>query len=388
MLNYLTAGESHGEMLLAIVEGLPYGLKLSLENINKELERRQIGVGRGGRMKIEKDRAIIVSGVRNSITLGTPIGIIIKNKDWENWQNYMSPFSPPVDDSKEVYIARPGHADLGGAIRNRDINIRNVIERSSARNTATRVAIGAISKQFLEYFNIKISSFVYRVGNAYINPEEINQILSNEEIDKNPVRAPYKEIGEKMKDIILKTKEKKDTIGGSFEVRIYNFPPGIGSYSEYYRRLTHFIASEVFGTQAFKSMEIGLGSETSKYYGSQVHDQIYIEENGRIYRKTNNAGGIEGGISNSEVIRIKITMKPIPTLMQPLDTIDLKTKKMTKAHKERSDVCAIEAASVVGENIIAIALAKAILYEYGMPHINDIKEAIDRLNSFKNIKNF
>lgn len=334
---FLTAGESHGKCLTAIIEGIPAGFQIDEDFINSELKRRQGGYGRGGRMKIESDKVEITSGVRFGKTLGSPITLVVQNKDFENWQKIMSSNSEDFTDEKSFSKYRPGHADFAGSIKYNQTDLRNILERSSARKTAIEVAVGAIAKQMLEQFSIKCSSKIIQIGQGKTEEE------FHTEIDK------AKEVG--------------DTLGGKFEVTYTGMPVGLGSFVHWDRMLDGKIAQAVMSIPAVKAVAIG-NSDAYKMFGSEFHDQMYAED-GKIVRKTNNAGGIEGGMTNGEPLVVTAVMKPIPTLKKPLNTVDLKTMEQTEAHFERSDTCAVEACSVVAENRIACVLIDEMLMKFG-----------------------
>jgi len=346
MLRYFTAGESHGKALSAIIEGYPSNIPISLDYINQELARRQQGYGRGGRMKIEKDKAEILSGVRFGKTLGSPISILVKNKDWQNWEQKMASFDPPPDDLEEITVARPGHADYAGAIKYQHKDIRNILERASARSTAVRVAVGAFAKILLQHFNIEITSKIIEIGGQSV---------------------------QRLKQTVDQAKEKGDSLGGIFELQIANVPVGLGSHVHYDRKLDAALAAAIISIQAIKGVEFGLGFESARRFGSEVHD-VFAIKNEKIFRETNNAGGIEGGISNGQPIIIRAAMKPIPTMMNPLPSIDLDTNQQTQAHVERADVCAIEAATVVAESVVAFVTAKFFLEKYGGDSLQEIQK--------------
>lgn len=375
MLRYLTAGESHGPLLTAIIEGIPSGLTVSAESINRELKRRQAGYGRGGRMKIESDAVEIVSGIRFGKTLGSPITFIIRNRDWVNWQEKMA-----IELLEKGLITsgitqpRPGHADLTGAIKYEHGDIRNVLERSSARETAARVAIGAIAKLVLAEFNIKIASQVVSIGDVKCNLD-----ISKWSIDKiaqateaMSLRCIAKETNLKMQKEIDQAKENGDTLGGVFEIITDGLPVGLGSYIQWDTRLDGKLAQAIMSIPAIKGVEIGAGFQVAYLPGSQVHDAIYYKA-GKYYRKTNNAGGLEGGMTNGERLVVRAAMKPISTLLQPLPSVDLLTKKITKATVERSDICAVPAAAVVGEAMVAIELCKAMQEKFGGDSLAEMK---------------
>jgi len=337
MLRFLTAGESHGEGLIGILEGMPCGLKIDIDFIDRELKRRQEGYGRGERMKIEKDRARILSGVLHGVTIGSPICIIVMNRDFS------------IENLPELKNVRPGHADLAGALKYGFKDARPVLERASARETAIRVAIGAICKLFLLEFNIKVLSRVLMVGG-----------VSGEKEIKKKIDAAIK---------------AKDTLGGVFEVIVKGVPPGLGSYVHFDRRLDANLAGIVMSIPGIKAVEIGNAIEASKKFGSEVHDEIFYSNKRSFYRVTNNAGGIEGGVSNGEDIVVRGYMKPISTLMKGLRTVDIVTKKPVRAATERSDVCAVDSVAVIGEAVCGFVISNAILEKFGGDNLLEIKKA-------------
>jgi len=370
MLRFLDAGESHGKCLVGIVEGLPAGLCLKEENINLDLKRRQGGYGRGERMKIEQDRVEILSGLVEGKTIGSPLGLMIKNKDWENWQDKKYP---------SLTIPRPGHADFAGAIKYGFKDVRKVLERASARQTAMRVAIGSVAQQFLEKFDLNIYSYVLRIGQ--VKARRITSFNSKikTEINKSPVYCVDGIASIGMCREIDRAQEKGDTLGGVFEVVITGVPVGLGSYVQWDRRLDARFASALMSIPGIKAVEIGEGVEASEKKGSDVHDEIFIREkseknSSRYYRKTNRAGGIEGGVTNGEEVVIRAYLKPIPTLINPLHSVDFATKKETKAIYQRSDICVIPAASVVGEAVAAWEIAVVFLEKFGGDSLVEIKE--------------
>jgi len=398
-LRYLTAGESHGKALICIVDGLPSGLPLSEEDINRELSRRQKGYGRSSRMQIESDRAQILSGIRWGKTIGSPITLLIENKDWANWQEIMHPASrPQTPEPHMITRPRPGHADLAGAMKYNTHDIRDILERSSARETAARVAVGAIAKRFLSEFNIDVISYVTEIGgikfkiqNSKFKVQSLEKKFMEifKKAERSPVRCPDKKVEEEIIKKIDNARKRGDSLGGVFEVIAVGVPVGLGSYVQWDRRLDAQLAHVVMGIQAIKGVEIGLGFEMSKKYGSEVMDEIFykrqkaegrgqredkeIGTSGGFYRKTNNAGGIEGGISNGMPIIIRAAMKPIPTLGSPLTSVDIVTKKGFKAIYERSDVCAVPSASVIGEAVIAIVIAENFLEKFGGDSMEEVK---------------
>lgn len=370
MLRFLDAGESHGKCLLGIIEGLPVGLCIKEEKINLNLKRRQGGYGRGERMKIEQDRVEILSGLVEGKTIGSPLGLMIKNKDWENWQDKKYP---------SLTIPRPGHADFAGAIKYGFKDVRKVLERASARQTAMRVAIGSVAQQFLEEFDLNIYNYVLRIGRVKARRIASFNREVKEEINKSPVYCVDGIASIGMCREIDRAREKGDTLGGVFEVVISGVPIGLGSYVEWDRRLDTQLASAFMSIPGVKAVEIGEGIEASEKKGSDVHDEIFIQDkpsnnSSRYYRKTNRAGGIEGGVTNGEKVVIRAYLKPIPTLINPLHSIDFTTKKETKAIYQRSDICVVPAASVVGEAVAAWEIAVAFLEKFGGDSLTGIKE--------------
>jgi len=370
MLRFLDAGESHGKCLLGIIEGLPAGLCLKEEKINLNLKRRQGGYGRGERMKIEQDRVEILSGLVEGKTIGSPLGLMVKNKDWENWQDKKNP---------SLTIPRPGHADFAGAIKYGFKDVRKVLERASARQTAMRVAIGSVASSLLEEFNIEIYSYVLRIGQVKAKRIAFFNREVKEEINKSPVYCVDGIASIGMCREIDRAREKGDTLGGVFEVVISGVPIGLGSYVQWDRRLDTQLASAFMSIPGVKAVEIGEGIEASEKKGSDVHDEIFIQDkpnnnSSRYYRKTNRAGGIEGGVTNGEEVVIRAYLKPIPTLINPLRSIDFATKNETKAIYQRSDICVVPAASVVGEVVAAWEIAAAFLEKFGGDSLVEIKE--------------
>lgn len=372
MLRYFTAGETHGKCLTVIVEGLPAGVKVSTDKINEELAKRQKGYGRGGRMLIEKDTAEILSGVRGGYTLGSPIAIKIENKDWKNWEEIMGAESS--NGKKAVDCPRPGHADLTGGMKYNHKDLRNVLERASARETAARVAAGALAKQALEPFGIEFLRHVKSIG-PISDKADINEPGFFERVENSPVAFADEESGKKAMEYIDKIKSDGESCGGVVEIIVKGVPAGLGSYAHYDRKLDANLAFAVMSVQAIKGVEIGLGFDCSKVPGSQVHDEIFYE-NG-FTRHTNNAGGIEGGMSNGEDIIIRGAMKPIPTLYKPLRTVHLTDKSEHKAAVERSDSCAVPACSVVVESVAAFEIAKAFFDKFSGDCMEDVKAYYD-----------
>lgn len=366
MLRYLTAGESHGPMLTAILEGIPANLSLVAEEINLDLGRRQRGYGRGGRMRIEKDEVNIVGGVRHGLTMGGPIAILIANRDWENWKRTMD--SKPVDreaDPKEpVTRPRPGHADLAGALKYEQRDIRNVLERASARETAARVAVGAVCKRLLREFGIEVFSHVTEIGGIVAKVDGLSFAQSRDRAEDSEVRCADAEAGEAMMQKIDEARKRGTSLGGVFEVVALNLPVGLGSYVHWDRKLDGRLAQAVMSIQAIKGVEIGLGFEGAKRFGFETHDEIFYED-GRFVRKTNRAGGLEGGMSNGQPIVVRGAMKPISTQYAPMASVDLLTKEPFKASIERSDICSVPAAGVIGEAVVAFEIARALREKFG-----------------------
>lgn len=371
MFRFLTSGESHGPGLTAILEGIPAGLKLSVEEINYHLRRRQGGYGRGGRMKIEKDQVTFRSGVRHGLTLGSPITLEIDNRDWENWQVKMS--VTPVDEPVEaVTLVRPGHADFAGVIKYGHEDIRNVIERSSARETAARVAVGAVCLALLKEFGVEIYSHVLSVGPVGNRDAQRSAIGNNfpssywEQVEQSPMRCGDSELEKQMINYINECKSRGETCGGVFEVVATGVPIGLGSYSQWDRRLSAKLAMALMSIPSIKGVELGGGFEISALPGSQAHDVVQWSDEHGWQHLTNNAGGVEGGISNGAPIVARVAVKPISTLAHPLPTVDIRThENVDKGRYERSDVCVVPAAGVVGEAMLAIALTEAWLEKFG-----------------------
>jgi len=361
MLRYLTAGESHGRALVAILEGMPLGLKLDIKAIDTELARRQAGYGRGKRMQMERDRVEILAGLREGKTMGSPIALVIKNKDYRLDQ--LPPLTGP----------RPGHADLAGAIKYDQPDFRDILERASARETAARVAVGGISKQLLSEFAIDMLSHVISIGGirAHTADLDFNQIRSKS--SKSVLNCADKAAEKLMIAEIDKMKERKDTLGGVFEIIVISAPVGLGSHVHYDRKADGRLCGALASIQGIKGVEVGLGIDAAKRAGSEVHDEIFYEADKGFFRNTNNAGGIEGGMTNGEPIILRAAMKPISTLGSPLSSVDLGTKKSTKASVERADICAVSAAGVVGEAVVAFELANLMIEKFGGDSILEMK---------------
>ncbi|HET7275742.1 MAG TPA: chorismate synthase [Longimicrobiaceae bacterium] len=381
---FTTAGESHGPALTAIVEGVPAGVPLLADHIDPELRRRQGGYGRGGRMRIESDRAEILSGIRHGETLGSPITLLIRNRDWENWTTAMSSSPPegsPDDETlRRVWLPRPGHADLVGILKYDRRDARDILERASARETAARVAAGAVAKRILAEIGITIGSHIISLGPIEaVLPAELPEDL-NAASDPSPVRCLDPVAEEKMIDAIDEAKRQGDTLGGIFEVVVHGLPVGLGSHVSWDRKLDGRLAGAVMSIQAIKGVEIGLGFEAARRSGSAVHDEIVKSdraEAGTFARTTNNAGGLEGGITTGMPLVVRGAMKPISTLMRPLRTVDLRSGERGDAVRERSDVCALPAAGVVGEAMVAIVVAQAILEKFGSDSLVELRRNLE-----------
>jgi chorismate synthase len=378
MIRYLTAGESHGQCLTGILEGLPAGLAISAADIDQDLRRRQLGYGRGGRMQIEQDHAQILSGVRFGRTLGSPLSLLIENKDWVNWQDRMAVESSAATEPPAPLTApRPGHADLPGLLKYRQNDIRNILERASARETAMRVALGAVCRVFLRQFGIGVASHVVQIGRvkstldfSSLAPDEINRMA-----DLSPVRCLDPDAAAAMTRAIDEAQKQGDTVGGMFTVIVAGLPVGLGTMMHPDRRLDAILAAAVMSIPAIKAVGFGLAEESAGRSGSDMHDRYYPGEHD-IVRQTNHAGGIEGGMSTGEPLVIRAAMKPLSTLGQPLDTVDLATREAAVAIRERSDVCAVPAAAVVAEAVCMLALMNPFLEKFGGDSMAEIAERV------------
>ncbi|NWF51578.1 MAG: chorismate synthase [Nitrospirae bacterium] len=414
-LRFLTSGESHGKALIGILEGIPSGLSLSEDDIDRDLKRRQGGYGRGARMKIESDHAEILSGVRSGKTIGSPITLLIENKDWKNWIDVMSvERRSPDAESEKITRPRPGHADLAGAIKYGTHDIRNILERSSARETAMRVALGAITKKFLSDFDVNIGSYVVQIGNVKIQNSKLktqnspNELLSLfKKAEDSPVRCSDKTVSEEMIKLIDRATKEGNSLGGIFEVFVTGVPVGLGSHIQWDKRLDGRLAQALMSIQAIKGIEVGFGFDMAKHFGSEVMDEIFYRASSKeqrakglhsqlptsnsefatgFYRKTNYAGGIEGGITNGMPIILRAAMKPIPTLKRPLRSIDIVTKEQVEAAYERSDICAVPAAGVIAEAMVALIIADAFLEKFGGDNIDETKRSY--VSYVENIEKF
>jgi len=399
MFDYITAGESHGPEITAIIKDLPAGLEINLDNINKQLKRRQQGYGRGGRMDIEKDEINITSGLREGITLGSPLAMNIKNKDWANWEDIMTVTEKGNQNkinTKKVSEPRPGHADLPGGIKFNQSDLRNILERASARETAIRTAVGSIAREFLAEFSIELFSHVTQIGTVKApdwqrvkQQKNINSISEIREyfsqVEASPVRTGFKET--EMIDLIDKWKEAGDSVGGICEIIVAGLLPGLGSHTHHDLKLEGQLAAELVAIQAIKGIEFGGGFKLAGKPGSQVHDEIFYDpKKNKFYRKTNNSGGLEGGITTGEELIIRLPMKPIPTLSKPLRTVNLNSKEPATAARERSDNCAVPSASIVAEAVTAIVLAKSFSKKFGGDSVKETKRNYN--NYLEQIKNY
>jgi chorismate synthase len=373
MLRYLMAGESHGKAIIGILEGVPANLKVSPEDINRELKRRRLGYGRGGRMSIETDEIKILSGIRLGKTLGSPIALMIENKDYENWKKIM-----PVEENKTIFQEpvtkiRPGHADLTGCLKYDQQDIRNILERASARSTAALVAVGSVAKKLLSELKILVFSHVVQIGKIRAN---IDLKKGFEEVrraaEKSDVRCADPKAEVQMKKEIDEAKKNDDSVGGVFEVVVLGVPIGLGSHVHPDRRLGSKLAGSLMSINAVKGVEIGLGFSVAAFPGSKAHDELF-NEGGKIVRHSNNAGGLEGGITNGEPVVIRAAVKPVSTIKKALNSVDLITKEAVKAHFERADICHVPSAGVIGEAVVAIEIANAFLEKFGGDSMEEIK---------------
>ncbi|MGE0277005.1 MAG: chorismate synthase [Nitrospiraceae bacterium] len=382
MLRYLNGGESHGKYLLAVLEGVPSGLPLTADMVNHDLARRQKGYGRGGRMRVEQDRVEFACGVRKGKTIGNPLGLLIPNKDWENWKDVMAAEPGPTPPEKVVTRPRPGHADLVGAIKYGHRDVRNVLEKASARETAIRVAIGGVAKALLSHFGMEVISYTVEIGSVVAHCG-VDPLEAYKRAEDSDVRSPDAEAGTKMIEQIRTAKHRGDTLGGVFEVVVTNPPIGLGSYAQWDRRLSARLAMAAMSIQAMKGVEIGMGFGAARRFGSEVHDEIYYDRTDKAFiRKTNNAGGLEGGITNGEPIVMRVAMKPISTLYSPKKSVDIISKEPFDATVERSDICTVPAAGVVGEAVIAFEIANAMVEKFGGDSLDEMKRNFDGYQAY------
>lgn len=361
MLRYLTAGESHGRYLMGILEGLPFGLRLNQKEINRELARRQKGYGRGGRMKIEQDKAEVVSGLRKGMTIGAPLALLIKNRDYK------------IDVLASIDCPRPGHADLAGALKYNTKDIRDVLERASARETAMRVAIGAVCKAFLREFKIEIISHVIEIGEVYARTQRLSFSQIRRMVTRSCLSCANKVAERRMIAEIDRAKTQGDSLGGVFEIIAINLPAGLGGFTQGMRRLDAQLGGALLSIPAVKGVEIGAGFASAAQRGSEVHDAIFYTPGKGFFRKTNRAGGLEGGMTNGAPLVLRCAMKPIATLNRPLESVNIRTKRSMKAVVERADVCAVPAAGVVGESMVAFCFAQAMLEKFGGDSLTETK---------------
>jgi chorismate synthase len=372
-----TAGESHGPGLTCIVEGLPAGLAIERQAIDRDLIRRQLGHGRGGRMKIERDRAVLTAGVRHGLTLGGPVALAVANRDYANWEDRMSPW--PVDEPvAEVHLPRPGHADLVGAQKYGHTDIRNILERASARETAARVAGGALCKAYLAALGVHVRSHVVQIASVHAPaPSEPLRLEDFAEVDASPVRCLHADATRAMVAEIDRLRKANESLGGVFEVQTFGLVPGLGSHISWEQRLDGRLAMAICSIQALKGVSIGEGFHIAGLPGSEAHDEIFYDpERGGYYRETNRAGGLEGGMTNGQPLIVRGAMKPLPTLTKPLRSVDTATHAPAEALRERTDSCTVPAAGVVGEAMVALVLADAYSQKFGGDHIDDVRAAL------------
>jgi chorismate synthase len=375
-LRLITAGESHGPGLTCILEGMPAGLRLDRDRINRDLARRQLGHGRGGRMKIERDQVEVTGGVRHGLTLGGPIALQVTNRDYANWEERMNPW--PVEAAiPEVHLPRPGHADLVGAQKYNSTDVRNILERASARETAARVAGGAVAKAFLNELGVQVFSHVIRITSVEAPRRDDLTPQDFENVDESPVRCLDPEATAAMVDEIDRLRKANESLGGVFEVRAFGLVPGLGSHVSWEERLDGRLAQAVLSIQAIKAVSIGDGIEVASLPGSQAHDEIFYDDERGYYRETNRAGGLEGGMTTGAPLIVRASMKPLPTLTKPLRSVDIATHAPAEALRERTDSCTVPAAGVVGEAMVAFVVADAYRRKFGGDHINDVTAALN-----------
>ena len=398
MLRYFTAGESHGPCLTMIIDGVPAGFPIEIGKINHDLWRRQQGYGRGGRMLIEKDEAQVRSGIRWGETIGAPIALGIENRDWKNWTKKMSALPEDRDDKIAVTKPRPGHADLNGVLKYDRADVRDILERASARETVARTAVGSLAKQLLAPFGVRVMGYIRSLGGVAANLSGLSFDEVYARSEESPVRTADGDAEAQMIALIEECKKEGNTLGGVFEVVALGLPPGLGSHTQWDRKLDGRLAQALMSIQAMKGVEIGLGFEMARRRGSQVHDEIFFDPGKMVsegtprivptgfYRGSNNSGGTEGGMTNGAPLVVRVAMKPISTLMSPLQSVDLRSKQPADASVERSDVCAAPAAAVVGESVVAFEIAKAFLEKFGGDSLREIKRNYE--NYLEQIKNY
>jgi chorismate synthase len=375
MLKLITAGESHGPGLTCIVEGLPAGLQLDREALDRDLARRQLGHGRGGRMKIESDRADVTAGVRHGRTLGGPIAIQVHNRDYANWEERMNPW-PVAAEVPEVHLPRPGHADLVGTQKYGLSDVRDILERASARETAARVAGGALAKEFLRALGVEVHSHVLQIASVTAPRREDLTAADFATVDESPVRCLDPDASRAMVEEINSLRKQNESLGGMFEVRAFGVLPGLGSYVSWEERLDGRLAMAILSIQAMKAVAIGDGIEVAGLPGSMAHDEIFHTPERGYFRQSNHAGGVEGGITTGDPVVVRGFMKPLPTLTKPLRSVDIATHEPAQALRERTDSCTVPAAGVVGEAMVAFVLADAYRRKFGGDHIDDVKQAV------------
>jgi chorismate synthase len=377
-LRFTTAGESHGPGLTCIVEGLPAGLRLEPGDLDRDLARRQLGHGRGGRMKIESDAAVVTAGLRHGRTLGSPVALQVVNRDYENWEERMNPW--PVDaEVDEVHLPRPGHADLAGVMKYGHADVRNVLERASARETAARVAAGGLAKAFLRALGVQVFSHVVQIGSVRAPVAEAGDDLRPEDfaaVDESPVRCLDPDASAAMVEEINRLRKANESLGGIFEVRAFGVVPGIGSYVSWEERLDGRLAQAIVSIHAVKGVSLGPGFDMAGRPGSEVHDEIFWSSDAGWSRETNRAGGVEGGMTTGEPLIVVAAMKPLPTLTKPLRSVDIATKEPAPALRERTDSTTVPAAGVVGEAMVALTLADAYRTKFGGDHMDDVLAAL------------
>lgn len=387
MIRYLTAGESHGRCLTAIMEGVPAGLKITAEQINHELSRRQYSFGRGERLQyIEKDQAKILSGVRWGETLGSPITMSVENKDWENWEKIMSLLEEDKSEKFQLVRPRPGHADLAGILKFDRRDTRDILERASARETAARTAVGAVCKRLLDELGVKIYSYVNEIGRVTAKIKDMGVEEAFALAEKSPVRCPDKVAEEKMMDAIKEAKTNGDTLGGVYTVVVTGCPVGLGSHTQWDLKLDGLLAQAIMSIQAHKGVEIAQGFGMARMKGSELHDEIFHKPGTGFYRKTNNSGGIEGGMSNGEDIVIRAALKPLASLRKPLKSVNINTKEEMAAEIVRSDVCPVASAAIIGEAVAAITLASEMKRKFGGDSVRELSENLQ--NYQEHLKNY
>ena len=373
-LRLITAGESHGPGLTCIVEGLPAGLALEEQALNVDMSRRQLGHGRGGRMKIERDAAEVTAGVRHGRTLGGPIALQVRNRDFANWEERMNPW-PVAEEIAEVHLPRPGHADLVGTQKYKQSDVRNILERASARETAARVAGGALCKAFLKALGVEVRSHVVQIASVKAS-ERVRALADFAAVDESPVRCLDDEAGKAMVAEIDRLRKANESLGGVFEVVAFGLMPGLGSHISWEQRLDGRLAMAICSIQALKGVSIGDGFGVAGRPGSEAHDEIFFSQERGYYRETNRAGGLEGGMTNGQPLVVRGAMKPLPTLTKPLRSVDIATHEPAEALRERTDSCTVPAAGVVGEAMVALVLAQAYREKFGGDHIDDVLGAV------------